>query len=215
MVYPFGKLILPPVYKLWLRKADGMENAPKDKPFIIATNHTSYYDSVIIHSILIPKINKKIHTLVNSRYWNNFATRTMLDWGECIPVYIQNEKNSKEKNKKAFKKALDYIKKGDIVQIFPEGHRSIDGKLQKGKTGVARLALKAKVPVVPAGIIGSNSVIPKGKILPRFARCEVKIGKPMYFKKYYNKKSTKKMLEEVTRSIMKEIAKLINQEYNY
>ena len=73
----------------------------------------------------------------------------------------------------------------------------------------------AKVPVLPCGIINANNVLPKGKLFPRFARCEVKIGKLMYFDKYYNKKPSKKILEEITRSIMKEIAKLIGQKYNY
>ena len=78
-----------------------------------------------------------------------------------------------------------------------------------------RLAISAKVPVLPVGVIDSHKVVPKDKLLPRFARCEVKIGKPIYFEKYYNKKLNKKIYEEVTRNVMKEIAKLITQIYNY
>ena len=99
--------------------------------------------------------------------------------------------------------------------IFPEGTRSHDGKLKKAYTGIAKLTLSAKVSVLPVGIIDANKVLPKGKIFLRLKRCEVKIGKLMYFDKYYNKKPNKKIIEETTRSIMKEIAELIGQKYNY
>lgn len=215
MVYPVGKRILPPVYKLWLRKVEGLEGVPKDRPFIIAANHSSYYDALLVPCLIIPKVNKKIHALVNSYYWKNFAAKLILDWGESIPVYVEKEKGSGQKNKKAFEKALDYLKKGDLVMVFPEGKRSPDGKLQKAFTGIAKLALKSKIPVLPVGIIGAYKVLPKGKILLRFVRCDAKIGKLMYFDKYYHKKPNEKIFEEVTRSIMKEIAKLIGQKYNY
>lgn len=215
MVYPIGKLIIPPIYKLWLRKVEGLENVPRDKPFIIAANHASYYDALLLHSIIIPKINRKIRALVNSYYWKPLVSRWFLNWGECIPVYVEHEKDANKKNKAALQEASSYLKKGGIIQIFPEGARSKDGKLQKAKTGVARLALKAKVPVLPIGIIGSNKVLPKSALFPRFARCEVKIGKLIDFGKYFNKKPNNKIFERVTRSIMKEIAKLTNQGYNY
>ncbi|MBI2557947.1 1-acyl-sn-glycerol-3-phosphate acyltransferase [Candidatus Woesearchaeota archaeon] len=211
MVYPIGKLIIFPIYKLWLRRVDGIENVPRDRAFIMAVNHSSYYDSILIHSIIIPKIDKKIHALVNGIYWNYALPRYFLNLGECIPVYVGSNKNQKQ-NRNAMKKLLDYLKKGDIAMVFPEGTRSPDGKLQKAYTGIAKLALESKVSVLPCGIIGSNKVIPKGKILPGFARCDVKIGKPMTFE---NKKYNQKSFEEITRKIMKEIAKLIGQKYDH
>lgn len=214
MVYPIGRLTVLPIYKLWLRKVEGLENVPERIPFIAASNHASLYDGILLYCILIPKINKSIHALVNSAYWSNFITRAIVEWGKAIPVFVGDERNSK-KNKEAFEKAVNYLKKGEVIGIFPEGKRSPDGKLQKAYTGAAKLALKAKIPVLPIGIIGSNRVLPKGKTFPRFARCDVKIGKLMHFEKYYGKKHDGKALEEATRSIMKEIAKLINKEYNY
>lgn len=215
MVYPIGKRIIPPIYKLWLRKVTGLENVPRDRPFIIATNHSSYYDTLLVPTIIIPNTNKKLHAWVDSAYWNISFTKFFLNMWECIPVYIERQKNAKEKNKQAFKKALSYLKKGDLIMIFPEGKRNADGKLSKGYTGIAKLALASKAPVLPIGIIGANKVLPKGKFFPRFKKCEVKIGKLMYFNNYYNKKINDKILEDVTRSIMKEIAKLIGQKYNY
>lgn len=215
MVYPIGKLIIIPIYKLWLRKVQGLENIPKDKPFIIAANHASYYDAALLHCIIIPKINKIIRALVDSAYWNNVVNKTVLNWGECIPVFVENEPGAKNKNKKSIEEAIKYLKNRGIVQIFPEGTRSKDGKLKKAYNGVAKLALKTKVSVLPVGIIDSHKVLPKGKIFPRFKRCEVKIGKPIHFENYYDKKFDNKTLEEVTRRIMKQIGKLIGQKYPY
>jgi len=215
MVYLFERTFLIPIYKLWIGKIEGKKNILKDKPFIIAINHTSYYDIIVLPSIIVPIINKKINALVNNHYWNNLITRTFLDYWECIPLFVKKEKNSKEKNKKSLEKAVDYLKENKILMIFPEGKRSENGKLRKAYNGVAELALESRVPVIPAGIIGSNKVLPKGKIFPSFKRCKVNIGKPMYFEKYYGKKHTKKILEEVTREVMIEIGKLLGQKYKY
>lgn len=214
MAYPISKLILPPIYRMWLKKVKGLDNIPKDEPFIIAANHSSYFDIFIPPILIVPKLNKKIHALVNSYYWNNPLTEYFLNMWESIQVYVYKEKNAKQKNKQASEKAISYLKNKELVMIFPEGTRN-DGKLKKAYTGVARIALKAKVPVIPFGIIGANKVLPKGKFFPRFVRCEAKIGKLMYFDKHYNKKINDKILEEITRSIMEEIAKLIGQKYNY
>jgi 1-acyl-sn-glycerol-3-phosphate acyltransferase len=215
MVYPIEKIILIPIYKLWIGKIEGKGNILKDKPFIIAINHTSYYDVMVLPSLIVPITNKKMSVLVNNHYWKNFITRAFLNYYDCIPLFVKKQKISKQKNKKSLEKAVDYLKDNRVLMIFPEGKRSGDGKLNKGYKGVAELALKSKTPVIPAGIIGSDEVLPKGKIFPRFKRCKVNIGKPMYFNKYYGKKPTKKILEEITREIMKEIGKLIGQKYNY
>ena len=214
MVYPLSKYTIGAIYKLWLRKVKGIENLPNNKPFIIALNHASYYDTILPYLTIIPKINKQIHPLVNSRYWDILPARIILNWGKCIPVYVGKESDPK-KNEAALKKAKEFLKQGHIIQIFPEGTRSYDGKIKKAHNGVAKLALKAKVPVVPIGIVNSHKVLPKGKIFPRFKRCEVRIGKTLYFNQYYNKKLNKSDYDKITRIIMKEIAKLTGQKYNY
>lgn len=214
MAYPISKLIIPPIYRPWIRKIEDVNNIPHDKTFIAAVNHSSYFDDFLLPIIIVPKINKKMHAWVNAYYWKNPVSRFFLNLWGGIPMYVLKEENAKEKNNASFKLTINYLKNKEPVMIFPEGTRN-DGKLLRGHTGIARLALKAKVPVLPCGIIGTNNVLPKGKFFPRFARCEVKIGKLIYFDRHYGKKLTKKILEEVTRSIMKEIAKLIGQKYNY
>ncbi len=215
MIYSISKKIIPPVYRLWVRKVNGLENIPRNKAFIAAGNHTSYFDALLLPSVIIPRISVRMHALVNGHYWKNPVTGFFLTKWQCIPVYVNDEKGTKEKNKEAMQKAAGYLKKNEVMMIFPEGRRSKDGKLQKAYPGIAKLALKLKVPVLPCGIIGSNKVMPKGAAFPRLVRCEVKIGKPMHFDRYYNKKINKRMLRDVTTKIMKEIARLINQEYNY
>ena len=136
-----------------------------------------------------------------------------MKWAECIPISIQTK--NPETNKKAFKLALKYLKKGESVGIFPEGGRTLDGELREAKTGIARLALTSKVPVLPIGVIGSYDVFPKGAKFPKFKRFDIKIGKLIYFDNYFGKENNKKVLKEVTTKVMKEIAKLINKKYRY
>lgn len=209
MVYPIARFTIRPITMLWVRKVEGLENVPKS-PFIIAANHSSYFDSLLLPSAVYPRIDKNIHALVNSFYWKPALTRFFLNRWEAIPVYVK-EKGSKKKNKKSTGKALSYLKNNELVMIFPEGTRN-DGKLKKAYNGVARIALNAKVPVLPVGLVNTNKILRKGKMLPGLERCEVKIGKPMHFEKY---KPSEKSYNKITRKIMKEIAKLINQKYNY
>lgn len=215
MTYALEKILVVPLLKLWLRKADGLENIPRQGEFIIAANHTSYFETLLVPSIIASELGTQMHAFVNSSYWSNLITRAFLDHWKGIPVFSNKTKDFKEKNKQAVERALEYLKRKEIMIVFPEGHRSPDGKLQKAYAGCARLALSSKAPVLPIGVIGADKILPRGKIFPRFKRCEVKIGKPIYFGKYYKKKVTAKDFESITRLIMKEIAKLIGQKYNY
>ena len=212
MVYPLTKITLGRYAYLYVKDIRGKENFPKDSSFIIAANHASYYDDLLLPLLIFMFAKKKVHMYVNSRFFKNYFLKKFLDHHECIPVDVKKDKNSEKVNKDAFHKALAYIKKGEVIGIFPEGHRSLDGKMQKAKTGIARLALAAKVPVVPVGIIGSYHILPKGKMLPRFKRCSVQIGKPLDFTKYYGKEDKKTALK-VTDIIMHSIARLSKQKY--
>jgi 1-acyl-sn-glycerol-3-phosphate acyltransferase len=213
MVYPIGRFIVPPIVNLWCRKVIGLENVPKDKAFIIAANHSSYLDDFSVTPPVMRRINKKAHMYCNDRFYKNKFLAAFLKWAGCIPVSIQTK--NKEVNKRAFKTAIKYLKKGEPVGIFPEGGRTLDGNLRKAKTGIAKLALTSKIPVLPIGIIGSYDVFPKGAKFPKFKRFDIKIGKLIYFDKYYGKENNKKTLRLVTTKIMKEIAKLTKQKYKY
>lgn len=209
MVYSIGKRIIPPIVKFfWVREVKGMENLPKKGPFIIAANHVSYMDHFMM-SQLVPYLDRKIHFLAKKEHFEGFFKRAWHTYAEAIP--IDRQKGGKE----TLKLAIKALKEGKIIGIHPEGTRSLTGKLQKAKTGVARLALISKVPVLPVGLVGTFEILPKGKYIPKFKKAVMNIGEPIYFPEYYNKKINKIILGEVTGKIMKKIAKLCKQEYRH
>ena len=215
MVYLITKSTILLFTRFYTRKINGIENVPRKGGFIVAGNYSSYLDDFLIPSVLIPLLDKKVHFYVKSSYFKNYFIGRFLKFYESIPVDSEKSWNHEKTNKIALENASHFLKKGDIIGIFPEGSRSHNGILQKAKTGIAKLALLAGVNVLPIGIIGSNSILPRGAKFPRFKKCEVNIGKPINLRKYHGKKITKPLLEKITREIMHEIAKLIGQKYNF
>ena len=209
MVYPIAKLILAPIIDIWIKEVNGLNNIPMQGYFVIAANHESYMDHFIIVKTFVMHLDKKIHFLSKKEHFSNPIKSIWHRWAGAIPL------DRETKGAEALKWAIKALKSGKIIGIHPEGTRTLTGKLQKGKTGVARLALAAKVPVVPVGLIGTFDILPKGGYVPKLKKATMNIGKPLYFNKYYNKKLTKKLLREITDIIMKEIAKLCRQKYNF
>ena len=209
MVYYILKRTLFPMVGLWIKKINGLENIPNNGSFILASNHASYLDHYLMVYLIIHGLNKKLHFLAKKEHFDNPLKVAWHNY--CGAVPIDRQAGGKE----ALKWAIKSLKQGKIIAIHPEGTRTLTGKLQKGKTGIARLALSAEVPVIPIGLIGTFGILPKGKYMPKFKRATVNIGKPMYFNKYYNKKITKILLRKITNDIMKEIAKLCNQRYSF
>src|SRR3989338_834435 len=192
MVYLIAKRIIPSIMKLWLKKVNGLENVPKKGAFIMAANHASYMDHFVIMSTLVPYLDKKIYHISKKEYFESLFKRLWHEHWGSVPIDRQSG------GKEALRWAIMALKRGKIIAIHPEGTRSLTGKLQKAKTGVARLALKAKVPVVPVGLIGTFEILPKGKIIPKLGRITMNIAKPMFFDKYYGKENNKKTLRLVT-----------------
>jgi len=211
-IAPIARYFIPPIANLWIDKVIGLKNLPKNGPFIITPNHSSYIEHIMIGCIVIPYINKKLFFIAKKEHFDDITQKT---WHGLWNKYITYIPIDRTMGENALKEAISYLKKGKVIVIYPEGTRSLTGKIQKGKTGAARMALWAKVPVVPLGIIGTFEILPKGKKIPRMKKATLKFGKPMYFDKYYNKKITKKLLRLITNIIMKEIAKLSGQEYNF
>lgn len=215
--YPITSFYYNYSLRFFIRSIEGEENLPK-QGFIAAANHASYIDDFLLPYVTIRKRTKRFLIFVNSRFYKNFFTRKFLEIYDTIPVDVRkdvrDEEQRKRTNEKAFQKAIQILKKGDIFLIFPEGGRSKNGKLKKAKTGIARIALESRAPVIPIGFEGTHGIMPKGAILPRLKRCDVKIGKPLTFQNFYGRKD-KKVYDEVTRIIMKEIARLSNQAYEF
>ena len=207
---PVVTRIVPVVLKIWIKEVKGIENLPKDRAFLIAPNHSSYIEHFLIGSQVIPYINKKLHFIAKKEHFEGVSQKS---WHRIWSKYITYIRIDRSKGEEALREALSYLKKGEVIVVYPEGTRTLTGKIQKGRTGVARLALWAKVPVVPVGIKGTFEILPKGKMIPRLKKATLSFGRPMHFEKYYKKPMTKKLLRKITDEIMREIAKLSDQKY--
>jgi 1-acyl-sn-glycerol-3-phosphate acyltransferase len=201
-----SSIILAP----FLGKCTGIENIPLNKGVILTANHSSYLDHFVISCKLFEKISKPIYFLAKKEHFETFFQRKWHNYIKAIPLDRQAG------GTEALSKAIEHLKKSDLIMIYPEGTRTLTGKMNRAKTGVARLALAANVPVIPMGITNTFKILPKGKNLPKFGlKADLNIGKPLYFDKYYGKENDKETLREVTTIIMKDIAKLSKQEYPF
>jgi 1-acyl-sn-glycerol-3-phosphate acyltransferase len=215
MVYLLERLFLGSMIRLYIRKIEGVHNL-LDRPSVVAANHSSYLDDLIVPYVIIVKMKKRFSVFVNSRYYKNYFFRKFLAHYGGIPVDVEKDVRDEEKrrrtNERAIGEAIEVLNNGRVFLIFPEGGRSPDGRIGEGKTGVARVALSARVPVVPVGIKGSYDILPKGAVFPRFKRADVIIGEPLSFDRYYGMEGDHAVLREVTTMIMREICRLVSQE---
>ncbi|MEA2036549.1 MAG: lysophospholipid acyltransferase family protein [Nanoarchaeota archaeon] len=209
MVYPIGKRFLKLILHPFIGRVNGLENIPKDKGFILAANHDSYIDHLVLATIFINKLNKNVHFLAKKELFDKPLKRLFHNWANAIPIDRQTG------GKEALRLAIKTLKQGNIIIIHPEGTRSYDGKLQRGKTGMVRLALAAEVPILPVGLIGTFEILPKWKKIPKLKKAKINIGKLIYLDKYYGKEKNKKAVRAITTKIMKEIAKLTGERYNF
>ena len=203
MLYTISRFIA--YYFFWfpfVKEIKCMKNIPKEG-CIIASNHASYLDPPILGFIVSQKLNKKVHYLAKIELFRHFFSRAVYKLLEAIPV------DREKRDKSWIKTAKKYIRNGHIVGIFPEGERSKDNKLGKGKTGAVRLALAAKAPIVPVGIKGTYDLWPINKKFPKIKKIvRINIGKPIYYDGYYKKRITKSLLRRLTDDLMLEIGKL-------
>lgn len=210
MLYQLTKAILVPFSMFLIKDMKGLDNVPKKGAFIVATNHVSYLDPIIIPSIFVKHFKRKIHFLAKKELFEGWIGGMFETATGGIP--LDREKGEKT----SLKNALNALRKGKIIGIFPEGGRSANGKLQKGKTGVVRLALAAKVPIVPVGIKGTYDIWPRQKKIFKIKKVvKINFGEPIYFNNYYNKPITKKLLRALTAKVMRDIGKLCGEKYNY
>ena len=201
--------IIPHIASLWIRNINGKENIPKEKKgLIIVANHASYIDHFIFGGIMPLATNRMVHFLAKKEHFEG-AQRKWHEFLEAIPIDRQKGGN------KAIEKAIKALKGGKIIAIYPEGTRTLDGKIQRGKTGATRLALAAEVPILPVGLKGTFEIMPKGQNYPKLKRADVNIGKLIHFDEYYGKENDKKTLRFLTTKLMKEIARLAGQKYEF
>lgn len=210
MLYVLSRLVLRPL--LWLffwPRVTGRQNVPSAGAVILASNHLSFIDSIVI-PLVAPR---KVAMLAKAEYFTGTGikgwwTRTLFTALGAQPV----ERGTHRAAQAALDTALAVLHDGEAFAIYPEGTRSRDGKLARGKTGVAWLALTADCPVVPVGVTGTDKIQPIGARMIRPHRLSVGFGVPLHFSEYAGQAARGKPRREVTDAVMIEIAKLSGQE---
>ncbi|MET8977307.1 lysophospholipid acyltransferase family protein [Streptomyces sp. NPDC004539] len=204
-------VLLGPLLRVLFRpRIEGLENVPEDGAAIVAGNHLSFSD----HFLMPAVIKRRITFLAKAEYFTGPGVRGRLtaaffrSAGQ-IPV----DRSGKEAGQAAIREGLGVLSKGELLGIYPEGTRSHDGKLYKGKVGVAVMALTAGVPVVPCAMIGTFEAQPPGQRFPSLHPVTIRFGKPLDFSRYAGMEHEKAILRAITDEIMYAILMLSGQEY--
>lgn len=198
------KIIGPIVRRLWIEEIEGLHNIPSEGPVIIASNHESYFD-FICFTAAAPR---KIHYMAAEKFFDKTLWKQLMQLTGQIKVDRRHPDKSK-----VFQQVFSALKQGRMIGIFPEGTRSPDGKLLKAFTGVAKIALKAKVPVVPVGMIGTYEIMSRHDKRPRIKKAKIKIGEPLHFLDFHDLEHKEHHFREITDKIMLKIAELTGEEY--
>jgi 1-acyl-sn-glycerol-3-phosphate acyltransferase len=191
-------------------RTEGAENVPDEGPAILASNHLSYADWLFM-PLTLPR---RVTFVAKAEYFTGpglkgwFQKRFFAGAGQ-VPI----DRSGATAAEGALKAAKRILAQGELFGIYPEGTRSHDGRLYRGKTGVARLALEAKVPVIPIAVIGTNEIAPPGKKFGSLTRPLVRFGKPLDFSRYEGLENDRFVLRSITDEIMYEIMRLSGQEY--
>ncbi|MFF9214998.1 lysophospholipid acyltransferase family protein [Streptomyces viridosporus] len=209
--YLLKYVLLGPLLRLLFRpRIEGLRHVPSSGAAIIAGNHLSFSDHFLMPAVL----KRRITFLAKAEYFTGPGLKGRLtafffrSAGQ-IPV----DRSGKEAGRAAIREGLGVLAKGELLGIYPEGTRSHDGRLYKGKVGVAVMALKAGVPVVPCAMIGTFEAQPPGKVIPRLRPVVIRFGEPLDFSRHAGLEDEKAVLRAVTDEIMYAILTLSEQEY--
>ena len=200
--------ILKTVFRPWIT---GLENIPKEGGVILASNHLSFIDSVFLPLL----IQRRIYFLAKSDYFTgkgfgNWATKHFLLGTGMIPI----DRSGGKASEASLNTGLSVVARGDVLGIYPERTRSPDGKLYRGRTGVARMILEGHVPVVPIAMVDTEKVMPIGAKIPKVRRIGVIIGEPLDFSRFEGLEGDRFILRSITDEIMYELSRLSGQEYD-
>jgi len=209
MLYPVSRFVLVPLARAIYRpRVIGKANVPKRGAVILASNHLSFIDSVVI-PLTAPR---RVVFLAKAAYFTGTGIRGALSraWFNALGM-IPVERGDTRAAQDSLDAALEVLRQGEAFGIYPEGTRSRDGRLYRGRTGVAWLALTAQVPVVPVGLIGTENIQPVGASFPRLAKVTVRFGDPIPVEEYQGMPAGKAR-RLLTDRVMEAIAALSGQE---
>ena len=206
MAYTFLKSFLTPILMLLFRpKVTGLRHVPNLGPVIIASNHLSFSDSIFM-PLVVPR---KVTFMAKSEYFTSPGVKGVIKriffqaLGQ-VPV----DRTGGRRSEAAIRTGLKLLEEGQCIGIYPEGTRSPDGRLYKGRTGIARMAIDSGAPIVPVAMFNTAEIQPTGQVVPKVRRVEMVFGEPMYFN---GDSSDFAHLRKVTDEIMQGIQKISGQ----
>lgn len=196
----------PVARRLWRFTLEGFDRLPADGPAILAPNHVSFLDS----AFLMLHVPRNISFVGKAEYMDSWKTRVLFPMMGMIPI----DRSGGEKSQAALDAAEAVLRRGELFGIFPEGTRSRDGVLHKGRTGAARLAMSVGCPIFPVGVLGTREIQPPDAIVPRLFRdCTIRIGRPINVERYRDRGDDRLVLRQITDELMFEIRELTGQDY--
>jgi 1-acyl-sn-glycerol-3-phosphate acyltransferase len=200
---PWLRLIFRPV-------AEGLEHVPRRGGAIIASNHVSFADSIFMPLV----VRRKVTFVAKAEYFTGtgikgFLIRMFFTAAGTIPI----DRSGGQAAQAAIDTGLRVLGSGNLFGIYPEGTRSPDGRLYRGKTGVARMALTAGVPVIPVAMLNADEIQPPGRIRPKVMRARMRFGAPLDFSRFAGRAGDRMVERQVTDEIMYELMTLSGREY--
>ena len=177
------RIILGPIIRVLFRPwVEGEEHIPESGPAIFASNHLSFSDSIFL-PLMVPR---RMTFLAKSDYFTGEGIKGRLTkWFFKSAGQLPVDRSGGRASEAALRSGLKVLRAGHLLGLYPEGTRSPDGRLYKGKTGVARMALEAGVPVIPVAMIGTDKAQPTGRAVPKLVQVGVRIGEPLDFSQEY------------------------------
>jgi 1-acyl-sn-glycerol-3-phosphate acyltransferase len=188
-------------------KVSGLRHVPSNGPLIIASNHLSFSDSIFM-PLVVPR---SVTFLAKSEYFTSPGLKgfikkiTFIALGQ-VPV----DRSGGKRSEAALLTGLKLLKDNHCIGIYPEGTRSPDGRLYKGRTGIARMAIESGAPIIPVAMFNTAEIQPTGQVVPKVRRVEMVFGEPMYFT---GDSTDQAVLRAATNQLMEKIAELSKQEY--
>jgi 1-acyl-sn-glycerol-3-phosphate acyltransferase len=199
--------LLKVLFRPWVR---GAEKIPSDGAAILASNHLSFSDSIFLPLML----RRPVVFLAKSEYFTGKGLKgTLTRWFFIGTGQLPIDRSGGKASEAALNTGLRVLSQEQLLGIYPEGTRSPDGRLFRGRTGIARMVLEAKVPVFPVAMIDTEKVQPIGRRLPRIRRIGVVVGEPLDFSRFAGMEGDRLVLRAVTDEISYELMKLSGQEY--
>jgi 1-acyl-sn-glycerol-3-phosphate acyltransferase len=207
MAYWIIKAILTPILRLLFRvKVEGIENLKGGGAVIISANHRSFIDSLFI-PLVVPR---RVTFVAKAEYFDDPKTAWLFRALGQIPIRREGGSVSE----RALDSAAEVLDKGGVFGIYPEGTRTRDGLLHKGRTGVARLSIRTGAPIVPCGLVGTDEIQPTGKRFPRlFRKVVIRFGAPIDPRRWSDRADDRLVLRQMTDELMFEIQLLCGYEY--